>query len=67
MKKYICPIEDDPMFKALYGKTFNEYITELENHKKEVAERIEAMGSSPPVSDMSILDDYNYLDEGDEL
>lgn len=66
MKKYKCPIEDDPMFKALYGKTFYEYIAESENHRKEVAEQIEAMSSSPPVSDLSILDDYDYLNEEDE-
>lgn len=67
MKKYKCPIEDDPMFKALYGQTFYEYLADLEERKKEAAKQIENMHSNLPVSDLSILDDYDYLNEGDEL
>lgn len=65
MKKYKCPLPDNPMFKAIYGQTFYEYIKDLEERQVETAKEIESMRASPPVSDMSILD-YNYLDEDEE-
>ncbi len=67
MKKWKCPLPDDPTFKGIYGKTFYEYVAEIELRKLEVARELEAMQASPPVSDMSVLDDYDYLNEGDEL
>lgn len=67
MKKWKCPLPDEPTFKGIYGKTFYEYVAEIELRKLEVAKQIESMRENPPVSDLSILDEYNYLDEGDEL
>lgn len=67
MKKYMCPLPDDPMFKGIYGQTFYEYMKDLEERRVETAKQFESMQASPPVGDMSILDDYDYLDEGDEL
>lgn len=67
MKKYICSLPDDPMFKGIYGQTFYEYMKDLEERRVETAKQFESMQASPPVGDMSILDDYDYLDEGDEL
>lgn len=66
MKKWKCPLPDEPTFKGIYGKTFYEYVAEIELRKLEVARELENMGSSPPVSDLSILDEYDYLNEGDE-
>lgn len=67
MKKWKCPLPDEPTFKGIYGKTFYEYVAEIELRKLEVARQIESMRENPPVSDLSILDDYDYLNEGDEL
>lgn len=66
MKKWKCPLPDDPTFKGIYGKTFYEYVAEIDLRKLEVARELESMQGSPPVSDLSILDEYDYLNEGDE-
>lgn len=66
MKKWKCPLPDEPTFKGLHGKTFYEYVAEIELRKLEVARELEAMeamrGSPNPE-----LDDYDWLnDKGDE-
>lgn len=66
MKKWKCPLPDEPTFKGIYGKTFYEYVAEIELRKLEVARELEAMeamrGSPNPE-----LDDYDWLnDKGDE-
>lgn len=66
MKKWKCPLPDEPTFKGLHGKTFYEYVAEIELRKLEVARELEAMeamrGDSPPE-----LTDYDWLnDKGDE-
>lgn len=65
MKKYQCPLPDDPTFKGLHGKTFYEYMTELEERKVEVGKELERMSNSPKI-DLSDIEDYDYFnDEGD--
>ena len=66
MKKWKCPLPDEPTFKGIHGKTFYEYVAEIELRKLEVARELEAMeamrGSPNPE-----LDDYDWLnDKGDE-
>ena len=66
MKKWKCPLPDEPTFKGLHGKIFYEYVAEIELRKLEVARELEAMeamrGSPNPE-----LDDYDWLnDKGDE-
>ena len=63
MKKWKCPLPDEPTFKGLHGKTFYEYVAEIELRKLEVARELEAMRGSPNPE----LDDYDWLnDKGDE-
>ncbi len=65
MKKYQCPLPDDPTFKGLHGKSFYEYMTELEERKVEVGKELERMSNSPKI-DLSDIEDYDYFnDEGD--
>lgn len=63
MKKWKCPLPDDPTFKGIYGQTFYEYIAEIERRKIDVGMQLDQMtGSSNPE-----LDDYDWLnDKGDK-
>lgn len=63
MKKWKCPLPDDPTFKGIYGQTFYEYIAEIERRKIDVGMQLDQMtGSSNPE-----LADYDWLnDKGDK-
>lgn len=63
MKKWKCPLPDDPTFKGIYGQTFYEYIAEIERRKIDVGMQLDQMtGNSNPE-----LDDYDWLnDKGDK-
>lgn len=63
MKKWKCPLPDDPTFKGINGKTFYEYVAEIELRKLEVAKELEVMGNNINQE----LTDYDWLnDKGDE-
>jgi len=63
MKKWKCPLPDDPTFKGINGKTFYEYVAEIELRKLEVAKELEVMGNNINPE----LTDYDWLnDKGDE-
>lgn len=66
MKKWKCPLPDEPTFKGIYGKTFYEYVAEIELRKLELArefETMEARRGNEPLE----LHDYDWLnDKGDE-
>ncbi len=63
MKKWKCPLPDDPTFKGIHGKTFYEYVAEKELRKLEVAKELENMKESPNQE----LFEYDWLnDKGEE-
>lgn len=63
MKKWKCPLPDDPTFKGIYGQTFYEYIAEIERHKIDVGLQLEQMTGKPNPE----LADYDWLnDKGDK-
>ena len=47
MKKWKCPLPDEPTFKGIYGKTFYEYVAEIELRKLEIAKDLETAGERP--------------------
>lgn len=59
MKKYQCPIEEEPFFKIVHGKSFYEY---LEAKIQEEKKAVEILENSKPVE----LVDYDYLNESEE-
>lgn len=60
MKKYQCPIEEEPMFKQKYGQAFYEYLEAKIQKEKELAEQFETMETNiVPI-------DYDYLNESEE-
>lgn len=66
MKKWKCPLPDEPTFKGIYGKTFYEYVAEIELRKLEVARELEAMEARRGNEPLE-LHDYDWLnDKGDE-
>lgn len=66
MKKWKCPLPDEPTFKGIYGKTFYEYVAEIELRKLELAREFEAMEARRGNEPLE-LHDYDWLnDKGDE-
>ena len=66
MKKWKCPLPDEPTFKGIHGKTFYEYVAEIELRKLEVARELEAMEARRGNEPLE-LHDYDWLnDKGDE-
>ncbi len=66
MKKWKCPLPDEPTFKGLHGKTFYEYVAEIELRKLEVARELEVMEATRGDTPLE-LTDYDWLnDKGDE-
>lgn len=67
MKKWKCPLPDEPTFKGLHGKTFYEYVAEIELRKLEVAREFERMESRQQdyIPDPE-LDDYDWLNDKGE-
>lgn len=66
MKKWKCPLPDEPTFKRIYGKTFYEYVAEIELRKLELAREFEAMEARRGNEPLE-LHDYDWLnDKGDE-
>ena len=66
MKKWKCPLPDEPTFKGIYGKTFYEYVEEIELRKLELAREFEAMEARRGNEPLE-LHDYDWLnDKGDE-
>lgn len=61
MKKWKCPLPDDLAFKSFYGKTFYEYVAEIELRKLEVAEELESMknNSNQDFEIVDLLDEKN--------
>lgn len=55
MKKWKCPLPDEPMFESLYGKNFYEYVAEIELRKLEVAKELD-MRKENNVLDLEVLD-----------
>lgn len=41
MKKWKCPLPDDPTFKSFYGKSFYEYVAEFELRKLAIAKELD--------------------------
>lgn len=67
MKKYQCTLPDEPTFKGIHGKTFYEYMAELEERKIEVGKELEDINNKPKIDlDLIDLEDFDYLnDEGE--
>lgn len=66
MKKWKCPLPDEPTFKGIHGKTFYEYVAEIELRKLEVARELETMETRRGNEPLE-LNDYDWLnDKGDE-
>lgn len=64
MKKYVCPLPDDSSFKAITGKTFYEYMAEIESRKKSLAQEQEVKKKS--IKDTFFeLEDYDYLNDSE--
>ena len=66
MKKYICPLPDEPMFKATTGKTFKEYLEEKEQRRIKVGKEIDEMESRRDYIPDPELDDYDWLNDKGE-
>ena len=62
MKKWKCPLPDEPTFKGIYGKTFYEYVAEIELRKLELAREFEAMEARRGNEPLE-LHDYDWLNE----
>lgn len=63
MKKWKCPLPDEPAFENLYGKSFYEYVAEIELRKLEVAKELNRRKESD-ISDLEILDLFDDEEEG---
>ncbi len=63
MKKWKCPLSDEPTFKGIHGKTFYEYIAEIERHKIEVGMQLESMTNKTLDPE---LEDYDWLNDKGE-
>ena len=55
MKKWKCPLPEEPTFESLYGKSFYEYVAEIELRKLEVAKELN-MRKENNVLDLEVLD-----------
>lgn len=62
MKKYNCPLPDDPIFKGIHGKSFYEYMEELDNRKVEIGKELEEISNKPKI-DLSEIDGYDWLSD----
>lgn len=62
MKKHQCPLEEEPLFKSLYGMSFYEYVAEKEQKQKEIAETLETMKTNVELIDCDWLNG-NYEEE----
>ena len=62
MKKWKCPLPDEPTFKGIYGKTFYEYVAEIELRKLELAREFEAMEARRGNEPLE-LHDYDWLND----
>ena len=63
IKKWICPLPDEPTFKENNnGKTFYEYIVAIENRKMEIAQQMENAKNNIN----SDLIDYDWISENDD-
>lgn len=65
MKKYQCPLPDEPTFKGIHGKSFYEYMEELENRRAEIGKELDEMSRKPKL-DVSELGDYDWLSDRGE-
>ena len=63
MKKWKCPLPDEPTFENLYGKSFYEYVAEIELRKLEVAKELNRRKESD-ISDLEVLDLFDDEEEG---
>lgn len=55
MKKWKCPLPEEPTFESLYGKSFYKYVTEIELRKLEVAKELN-MRKENNVLNLEVLD-----------
>lgn len=72
MKKYKCPIADDPSFKMIFGRTFYEQMEHEEKIRKERADEFERkrqeLSNVPKLSEEQLkeLNDYDWINEESE-
>ena len=72
MKKYKCPIADDPSFKMIFGRTFYEQMEHEEKIRKERADEFERkrqeLSNMPKLSEEQLkeLNDYDWINEESE-
>ena len=55
MKKWKCPLPEEPTFESLYGKSFYKYVAEIELRKLEVAKELN-MRKENNVLNLEVLD-----------